>query len=197
MIASLGITVRREAVLHELVDIFLVEGFSDLNLADLAGQVHCSKSTLYTLAPSKEQLIVSVVRRFFRRATDRVEVSLDSKASPLERLHNYLMSISAELAPASAVFFADLDAFAPAREIYRQNTYIAAQRVQDLVGDVTGSAPASVNAAFVGAVAGQVMEAIHRGEIEASTALDDSAAYRALADLIVAAVAGNHGRKPK
>ena len=43
-----------------------------------------------------------------------------------------------------------------------------------------------VNARFIGAVVAQVMESIHRGEIASLTSLDDSAAYRALADLIVA-----------
>jgi hypothetical protein len=47
-----------------------------------------------------------------------------------------------------------------------------------------------VNARFIGAVVAQVMESIHRGEIASLTSLDDSAAYRALADLIVAGVAG-------
>lgn len=39
--------------------------------------------------------------------------------------------------------------------------------------------------AFVGAVAAQVMDAIHRGEIKTTASLDDSTAYRALAELIV------------
>lgn len=172
----------------ELVDIFLTEGFIRLSLADLAGRLHCSKSTLYALAPSKEQLIVTVVRHFFRRATDRVEAATEAPATPPDRLLHYLVSISQQLAPASPTFFADVDAFGPAREIYRQNTTIAAQRVQDLVRAATPAGDRSVDAVFVGAVAGQVMEAIHRGEIEAATGLDDSAAYRALAGLIVAGV---------
>lgn len=189
-------TIRHEAVLDELVGIFLADGFADSNLAALARGLHCSKSTLYALAPSKEQLIVTVVRRFFRRATERVEASLDAAASPVERLHHYLVSISEQLAPASPGFFADLNAFVPAREIYRQNTTIAARRVQDLVRDAAGPSSQSVNASFVGSVAGQVMEAIHRGDIEATTGLDDSAAYRALADLIVDGVGGHLERKP-
>jgi hypothetical protein len=54
--------------------------------------------------------------------------------------------------------------------------------VQALVREAAPGA----DAAFVGAVAGQVMESIHRGEIKAQTGLDDSAAYAALAALIVA-----------
>ena len=191
---AVQLSIRHEAVLHELVGIFLRDGFSDLNLADLAGRLHCSKSTLYAVAPSKEQLVTAVVRRFFRRAADRVEASLDAVGTPSERLFTYLTAISEELAPASSEFFADLDAFAPAREIYSANTKIAAQRVQDLVADAMSVEGGGPNAAFVGAVAGHVMEAIHRGEIEAETGLDDSAAYRQLAELIVSGFPDPAGR---
>jgi len=34
------------------------------------------------------------------------------------------------------------------------------------------------------------MEAIHRGEVEAATGFDDSASYRALAELIAAGLPG-------
>lgn len=104
----------------------------------------------------------------------------------------YLEAISAELAPASPAFFADLDAFAPAREIHLRNTVIAVTRVQELVR--AAEAPGrAVNATFIGAVAGTVMESIQRGEMEAMTSVDSVAAYRMLADLIVAGVTGPTG----
>ncbi|WP_131739007.1 TetR/AcrR family transcriptional regulator [Actinomadura roseirufa] len=173
---------RREELVERLIEVFLDRGFADLGVADLAAVLRCSKSTLYAVAPSREQIIVAVVRAFFRRATARVEADLDASADPRERVGAYLRAISAALAPASPAFFADLDAFAPAREIYKSNTRFAVRRVQGLVRE----ASPGTDAAFAGAVAGQVMEAIHRGEIKAETGLDDSAAYAALASLIVA-----------
>ncbi|MEU5990192.1 TetR/AcrR family transcriptional regulator [Spirillospora sp. NPDC047418] len=176
---------RREALIGRLMDVFLDRGFAELSVADLAALLRCSKSTLYSVAASREQIIAAVVRAFFRRATGRVEAALDADAEPGERVGVYLRAISEELAPASPAFFADLDAFAPAREIYKQNTGYAVERVQGLVREASGDA----DAAFVGAVAGQVMESIHRGEIKARTGMDDSAAYAALASLIVARMA--------
>ncbi|GAA0253493.1 TetR/AcrR family transcriptional regulator [Actinomadura nitritigenes] len=173
---------RRAELVDRLIEVFLDRGFAELSVAELAAVLHCSKSTLYAVAASREQIIVTVVRAFFRRATERVEAVVDASAAPRERVGAYLRAISAELAPASPAFFADLDAFAPAREIYKRNTLIAARRVQELVREAAPGA----DAAFVGAVAGQVMESIHRGEIKAQTGLDDSAAYAALASLIVA-----------
>ncbi|QFG20332.1 TetR/AcrR family transcriptional regulator [Actinomadura sp. WMMB 499] len=181
---------RRADLVDRLTDLFLARGFAGLGVADLAAELRCSKSTLYTVAASREQIIVTVVRAFFRRATGRVEAALDAvpvRDGPRERVGAYLRAISAELAPASPAFFADLDAFPPAREIYKENTGFAVRRVRALVREASPDGSAA-DAAFVGAVAGQVMESIHRGDIEAQTGLDDSAAYAALAALIVARI---------
>lgn len=172
---------RREELIERLIELFLDRGFTDLGVADLAALLRCSKSTLYAVADSKEQIIVTVVRAFFRRATARVEARLERESDPRERVEAYLRAISTELAAASPAFFADLTAFAPAHEIYRRNTRVAAGRVRQLVLE----ASPDQDAAFAGAVAGLVMEAVHRGEIKASTGLDDSAAYAALAGLLV------------
>ncbi|MRJ78145.1 TetR family transcriptional regulator [Aeromicrobium sp. SMF47] len=179
-------TARTSALLDELVPVILAEGFLDLSMADVARRLRCSKSTLYGIAASKEQLLVTVVRTFFRGATERVERAVADAGTPMDRIGVYLEAISVELAPASPQFFADVDAFEPAREIYRDNTRAAARRVQELVQQADPSA----DARFIGAVAGQVMESIHRGDIRASTGLDDSAAYRSLAELIVAGLFG-------
>ncbi|ROO84490.1 TetR family transcriptional regulator [Actinocorallia herbida] len=175
-------TRKRAELVDRLIELFLERGFADLGVADLAKLLRCSKTTLYAVAESKEQIITAVVRAFFRRATDRVEARLAEEADPRLRIETYLRAISTELSAASPAFFADLTAFAPAREIYRRNTGFAAERVRRLVLD---AAPGQ-DAAFAGAVAGLVMEAIHRGEIKANTGLDDSAAYAALATLLVA-----------
>ncbi|MFI0482889.1 TetR/AcrR family transcriptional regulator [Actinomadura sp. 9N215] len=183
---------RREALVDRLMDVFLDRGFAGMSVADLAAELRCSKSTLYSVAASREQIIVAVVRAFFRRATERVEAALETSAAdadPRARVGAYLRAISDQLAPASPAFFADLDAFAPAREIYKRNTRFAVRRVQGLVREASPERDAAPDAAFVGAVAGQVMESIHRGEIKAQTGLDDSAAYAALASLIVARMA--------
>ncbi|WP_242907303.1 TetR/AcrR family transcriptional regulator [Actinomadura terrae] len=187
---------RREELLDRLIELFLDRGFAGLSVAELAAALRCSKSTLYTVAASREQIIVTVVRAFFRRATEEVEAAVDASADPRERVGAYLHAISTALAPASPAFFADLDAFAPAREIYQRNTGYAVRRVQALVDEAASEPPsdAASDAAFVGAVAGQVMESIHRGEIKARTGLDDSAAYAALASLIVARMTAGRAR---
>ncbi|GAB2833075.1 TetR/AcrR family transcriptional regulator [Actinocorallia aurea] len=185
---------RRAELVERLIELFLERGFADFGVADLAKLLRCSKTTLYAVAESKEQIITAVVRAFFRRATDRVEARLAEETEPRARIEAYLLAISTELSAASPAFFADLTAFGPAREIYRRNTAIAAERVRLLLLD---AAPGQGGrSAFAGAVAGLVMEAVHRGDIKEATGLDDAAAYAALAALLVAQTGALNAPRP-
>jgi AcrR family transcriptional regulator len=176
---------RGDALLDGLLDIYLAEGFRHLGVADLARRLKCSKTTLYSIAPSKEQIVIVAVRAFFRAATERVEHRTALPGQPRDRIATYLQAIADELRPAGPAFIADVEAFAPAREIYQRNTQAAAHRVQDLIAEArTGST--QLDPRFVGVVARLVMEAIQRGTISREANLEDSQAYAALSDLLIA-----------
>src|SRR5215203_4035793 len=123
---------RREELVELLISLFLRDGFAQLSLDEMARHAKCSKTTLYAVGASKEQIILAVVRAFFRRSTDEISARLDPHAPAADRIVTYLTLISEALAPATAYFFADLDAYPPAREIYQQNTKVAAAYVQQL-----------------------------------------------------------------
>lgn len=168
---------------------FLAEGFLHLSLEDVAARLSCSKSTLYSLAPSKEQLFSTVCRAFFRRAADRLDVVLTSGEEPVTRIRRYLEGIAVELAPASRQFYDDLEAFGPTRQLYARNSEWAAANVREMVAQAADPAR-PVDPGFVGGAAALVIEGIQRGRLRDLTGLDDAAGYRALADLIVAGLAG-------
>lgn len=181
-----GLTGRQAQLFDQLVDLFLAEGFADFTLDDLAARLRCSKSTLYALARSKEQLAVAVVKYFFRRAATRVEERTEQEKSALDRVGAYLSAVASELRPASARFYADLAAFPPALEVYGRNTRIAAARVRALVDEgVTSGEFREVHAAFVGELVSTAMVAIQRGEITERTGLRDADAYEELASLLL------------
>ena len=69
-----ALTQRQAELLSRLETLFLNEGFGHLTLDDIASRLHCSKSTLYALAGSKEQLAVRVVGRYFKGAAERIEL---------------------------------------------------------------------------------------------------------------------------
>jgi AcrR family transcriptional regulator len=176
---------RGEELLDALIELYLAEGFLAFGMGDLAARLRCSRSSLYLVASSKEQIVVTAVRRYFRRAEDRIEALVAAEPDPGRRLAVSLAAVADELAPASERFYADLAEYPPARAIYVENTERAAQRVQDIVTEgVRAQALRPVDARFVGAAVAVVMSAIAEGSIEAATGLGDAAAYAALGDLV-------------
>ena len=177
---------RREELLGELVDLFLAEGFAAFSTAALAERLRCSKSTLYLVASSKEQIVTTTVRAFFRRAAERIEARVAASSDPVERIRRYLDGVAAELDPVTQAFYADLQAFPPAAEVYRENTLIAARRVEQLVADgVAAGVLRPAHTGFVGAAVTQGMAAIQRGDVAQAAGLSDAEAYRELADLVL------------
>jgi AcrR family transcriptional regulator len=184
---------RREELLDQLVSLFLAEGFRHLTLDDLSARLHCSKSTLYTLGQTKDQVTVNVVRRFFRAATRQVESAVAAPAPAGERIARYLNAIGDALRPASAAFMADLAAHPFAREIYEQNTAIAARRVRELIAEGVGSGEfRPVHAAFVADTAAVTMARIQSGAVLATTRLADADAYDELAALVLDGIRSPH-----
>lgn len=184
-------TARRAQLFDQLVELFLSEGFAHLTLDDIASRLRCSKSTLYTLAGSKEQLVRAATVHFFRGATDLVEASLEDVQGFADRLTAYLSAVGVALRPASRQFMDDLAAFAPAREVYEQNTAFAAKRVQELIDDGAAAGEVRrVHAAFVADIAASTMARIQTREVSERTGLDDSQAYVELAALLTTGISG-------
>jgi AcrR family transcriptional regulator len=185
----------RHQLLDELIELFLAEGFLEFGIGDLASRLRCSRTTIYRVAETKEQVVLAAVRGFFRRAAERIEAQVAAEPDPGARLAVYLTAVAAELAPASERFYADLQAYGPAAAIYRDNTRLAAERVQALVTEgAEAGALRAVDAAFVGAVVARVMSGIQDGEIGSATGLADADAYRLLADLVMRGVERGAGR---
>jgi len=177
---------RQDELFGQLVDLFLREGFSDITLEAAANRLHCSKSTIYSLASSREQLVRTAVIHFFRGAAERVEQKLSDTTDATDRIAAYLRAVGDELRPASAAFIDDVAAFPPANEIYERNTQIAVARVRELIseGVETGSFR-EVPAAFIAEAVSSVMVSIQRRQISEGTGLSDAQAYDELATLIV------------
>ncbi|MGW0037756.1 TetR/AcrR family transcriptional regulator [Gordonia sp. NPDC003376] len=172
-----------------MLELLLAEGFAHLSVSDLATRLRCSKSTLYTLADSKEQLVTKTVTHFFRTATEHVEQRVDEAGSARESVTTYLIAVGEALSPASAQFMSDLHAFAPTRDLYERNTEAAAVRVRELIdAGVAEGAFRDVDAAFAADLAATMMARIQRREVAAATGLDDAHAYRQLASILTTGI---------
>jgi AcrR family transcriptional regulator len=180
------LTARQAQLLDQLEELFLAEGFARFTLEDLALRLRCSKTTLYALAGSKEQLAVRVVRHFFRRATADVEARTAGEDDPARRVTAYLEAVARALTPASRAFRRDLEAFPPGRAVYEHNTAVAAERVTTLIADgVAAGVFRAVHPALVADTVTTLVLRIGRGDTARATGLDDAAAYRELAALLL------------
>ena len=182
-------TARQLDLLDRLTDLLLAEGFAHLTLDQMAGRLRCSKTTLYALAGSKDQLAVRVVGHFFRRCTTLVEARVTARRAPRRRLEAYLEAIAEALEPASRQFITDVAAFGPTRQTYRDNAVAAAARVCTLLEDAAAArAIATVDATFVSTWVGVTIEAIQRGEFADRAGLSDAQAFRELSRLVIRAL---------
>lgn len=87
-------TRRQSELLDRLLSLFLTQGFSRFTLDDLAAELRCSKTTLYALAPSKEQLAVEVVKHYFKNATAQVEATVARQTRHDRRIAAYLNAVA-------------------------------------------------------------------------------------------------------
>lgn len=182
-------TRRRSELFDALVELFLAEGFTHLTLDDIAARLRCSKSTLYTLAASKEQLVQAATVHFFRTATDFVEARVAAADGARARITAYLTAVGTALHRASDQFMVDLDAFPPARQTYERNTRIAARRVHELIAEgVAAGDFRDVHAAFAADLAATAMVRIQQRSVRQNTGLDDAAAYRELAAILTGGI---------
>lgn len=183
-------TVRQVDLLRQLVELMAAQGFAGLTLDDIAERLRCSKSTLYALAASKQELVVQVVREYFRGAVAVVEARIASVADPVLRVVEYLDAVAECLRPLSRAFMEDMSAFEPSASVYRRNTAAAADRIRELIGEgIAAQVFRPVHAAFVGEMVAATMFEIQRGEMFARLEITDSEAYAELASLVVHALA--------
>lgn len=185
-----ALTRRQAELLDQLEALFLADGFSRFTLEDLALRLRCSKSTLYALAGSKEQLAHRVVKHFFRKGTAAVEADTVTEVDPARRVTAYLSAVARALAPAGPAFHRDLDSFPPGREVYERNTAMAAERVRALIADgVAQGRFREVHPALIADTVTTLMLRIGRGDTQRATGLDDATAYRELAALLLRGIA--------
>lgn len=180
---------RHEELADQLVALFLAEGFRGFTLGDLTQRLHCSKTTLYALGESKEQLVGNAVVRFFRAATGEVERATAAADGAEAKIAAYLSAVADALRPASAAFIADVAAHPTARRAYARNTKIAAGRVRELIDDGVASGDfREVHAAFVADTVANTMQRIQSGDVLRTTGLRDAEAYEELARLVLRGV---------
>ena len=123
---------RAAELLERLEDIFLQEGFRRVRIGELAARLHCSRRTLYTLAPSKEELFLRVLDLVLRRIDRAGRAAVKKELDPRRQVTAFIEPGSAELREATPTFFADIASLPAAKQ--RLEVHQASRR--DQLGDI-------------------------------------------------------------
>lgn len=143
---------RQREILDQLGSLFR-DGFADLTMAALASRLGCSLRTLYGLAPTRDELVLTVVDRYLWEVGREAMAAIDPAAPPLDALRAYLSAATVAVAKTSEGYARDLSAMPAAQR--RNNAhadYVVAvtRTLLDLavergeVGDVDTAAVARV-----------------------------------------------------
>jgi AcrR family transcriptional regulator len=180
---------RREQLLGQIQDLVLSEGFARLTVDDLAARLQCSKSTLYAISSSKEYLVTTAIKHFFRDATAHIEDRVAGIADPAERIAAYLAGVGSEMRRLSQACYDDMVANDSTRDVYAINSAAAARRVRELIREgIDQDRFRTVHAEFVGEAVGLLIDGIQHGELLNRTGLSSGDAFTQLSDLVLAAL---------
>jgi AcrR family transcriptional regulator len=177
---------RQTRLLTQVEDLMLAEGFTALSMDDFANRMHCSKATLYSIAGSKEQLVLQVTKQFFRQATEQIENDVAEVADARSRIPAYLSGVGKAMSRCSPAFYADMIGFGPTADVYQANSQAAARRVQELIAaGVEEGSLRPIDGNFAGQLVALAIEGVQSGILLRRTGLDAGQAYQELADLLL------------
>lgn len=117
---------RQRELLDEVGALF-ADGFSHLTMADIAARLNCSLRTLYTLASSREELVLIVVDRNLWAIGRTARAAIVPEMAPIEAVRAYLKAANVAVAGITERFADDTNRSPAARELHdAHNLYLAA-----------------------------------------------------------------------
>ncbi|MDJ0787769.1 MAG: TetR/AcrR family transcriptional regulator [Myxococcota bacterium] len=99
---------RQLEIIDELEEKLADGRLADLTMAEIAAGVSCSLRTLYGIAPSKDELLLTIVDRRLHRIGRAAIEAMDESMRPLEALRTYLQRANEAVQPESVVLASDL-----------------------------------------------------------------------------------------
>ncbi|MEH0639346.1 TetR/AcrR family transcriptional regulator [Streptomyces bottropensis] len=179
-------TRRRDELLRQAEAIILAEGFTAVTMDELTQRLGCSKATLYSLASTKEQLVLAVTRAFFRDATAEIEQAVLAEPGPRRRIRVYLAGVGTAMRRHSHAFYDDMVGYEPTAQIYRENSAAAAHRVHELIEEgVRAGVFRELDGHFAAQVVAVAIDAVQSGVLLESTGLTAGDAFSELGDLLL------------
>ena len=177
---------RRSDLLAQIEAILLEEGFAKLSMDELATRLRCSKSTLYGVGGSKNDLVSLVVKRFFESATASIEEETAAESDHRRKIKFYLHGVGREMGRHSAAFYDDMVTYRAAADIYALNSAAAARRVHEMIEDgVRAGQFRGVDAALASELVVLAIDGVRSGRLLRRTGLTAGQAFAEIGDILL------------
>jgi AcrR family transcriptional regulator len=181
-----GLTVRQREVLDDLESLLTRETLPELTMAQIAAEMNCSLRTLYGIAPSKDELILTLVDRRLHRIGRAAVAALDPAMPPLDALRTYLANAHEAVQPETGALsrvFADVPG--AKRLLDAHEAYVAAVTQSLLDRAVAAGDIEPVDTAAVAHVLGGLGREFARPEVAAIARRSPKATADALAEILL------------
>ncbi len=130
--ATVTFSPRQHQILGALSRIIVKEGFEELTVAVLADRLRCSRRTLYTLAPSRDALVVGVVSELFDGWMQRARTAVADAGDELGGVVAFCAA-GLDVGDATERFFTDVDAYGETAQVHDQFRHDYMSELQQLV----------------------------------------------------------------
>lgn len=185
------LTARQREILDELEKGLAEEGLADLTMAEIAAKLNCSLRTLYGIAPSKEELVLTVVDRRLRRIGRAALEPLRASMPPLDALRAYLQAANRAVQPATVAYARELaDVPGASRLLDAHESYVIAVTRSLLERAVAEGRIAPVDTAAVAHVLGGLGREFARPEVAEVAGASPKATADAMAEIILRGLGG-------
>lgn len=172
-----------------LVQLVLRDGFLHLTVEDMTAHLHCSRATLYSIAPSRQEIVTATIDQFFSDSADAVTRTTRAEVTSSARLEAYLTAIRDQMQRISRRCYNDIRAFGPTDAVYTTYAQLSIETVGRLIqAGVSDGSFRSLHASFVSTAATVLIDGIMRGVFLEASGISDGEAYSELGSLLLAAL---------
>lgn len=180
---------RGSELLDALEDMVLREGFASLGVSEIATRLSCSKRTLYDLAPSKRELVLLVLDRFFARIRCDAAIACESTGDAQQRIYAYLQAGVRAAENLSPTTVTDIHRWPPARAIWQEHVRLRVEGLSRLIDNGTRAGVfRKIRPAFVAEVVFASINRLREPGFYDSTDLTISEAFDELYSMLLAAL---------
>ena len=110
---------RREELLDGVMGIIAARGFAGVRTSQMARELHCSETTLYKIAPSKDSLLVLALDHWAGLVLERAEGRARQGKTASERARLYYLTTVESFRPLSLEFRRDVERFPSTHMAYQ------------------------------------------------------------------------------